>query len=53
MKSFHFNEDFIKSYNKESGKGYFLEGYVQYPKKLHEIHNDLPFLPEKLKTEKV
>ena len=28
-----FNEDFIKSYNKESDEGYFLEVDVQYPKK--------------------
>ena len=38
-----FNEDFIKNYNKESDEGYFLEVDVQYPKKLHERHNDLPF----------
>ena len=42
-----FNEDFIKNYNEESDEGYFLEGDVQYSKKLHELHNDLPFLPEK------
>ena len=41
-----FNEDFIKNYNEESGKGYFLEVDVQYLKKLHALHNDLPFLPE-------
>ena len=37
-----FNEDFIKSYNEESGEGYFLN--VQYLEKLYELHNDLPFL---------
>ena len=26
---------------------------VQYPLKLHELHNDLPFLPERMKTERV
>ena len=26
-----FNEDFIKSYNKDSDKGYFREVDVQYP----------------------
>ena len=34
-----FNEDFIKSYNEESDEGYFLEVDVQYPEKLHELHN--------------
>ena len=40
------NEDFIKNYNEESDKGYFFEADVQYIEKLHELHNDLPFLPE-------
>ena len=44
-----FNEDFIKNYNEESDKGYFLEADVQYLEKSHEHPNDLPFLPEKMK----
>ena len=48
-----FNEDFMKNCNEESNAGYFLEVDIQYPEKLHEIHNDLPFLPERMKTEKV
>ena len=48
-----FNEDFIKNYNEESDKGYFLEVNVQYTEKLHELHNDLPFIPERMKIEKV
>ena len=28
-----FNEDFIKSYSKESNEGYFLEVNVDYPEK--------------------
>ena len=48
-----FNEDFIKSYNEESDEGYFLEVYIQYPEKLHEIHNDLLFLPERMKFKKI
>ena len=47
------NEDFIKKYNEESNEGYFFEVDVQHPEKLHELHNDLPFLPERLKLEKV
>ena len=48
-----FNKDFIKSYNEESNEEYFLEIDVQYLEKLHELHNDLPFLPERIKIEKV
>ena len=48
-----FNEDFIKNYIEESDEGYFLEVDVQYLEKLHEIHNDLPFLIERMKIKKV
>ena len=47
------NEDFIKKYNRESDEGYFLEVDVQYLEKVHELHNDLTFLPESMKIEKV
>ena len=46
------NEDFIKSYNKESDKRYFFETDVQFTKKLPGPHSDLPFLPERIKIEK-
>ena len=42
---YQFNEDFIKNYNKETDDEYFFEVDVQYPDKLQELHNDLPFLP--------
>ena len=48
-----FNEDSIKNYNVKSDEGYFLEVDVQFLEKLHEIHNDLPFLPERMKIQKV
>ena len=48
-----FNEDFIKNYNEESDEGYFLEVDVQYPEKLYELRNALPFLPERKKLKKV
>ena len=44
-----FNEDFIKNCNEESNEGYFLEVNIQYPKKFHELYNDLPFLPKRMK----
>ena len=48
-----FDEDFIQNCNEESDEGYFLKVDVQHPEKLHELHNDLPFLPERMKIEKV
>ena len=48
-----FNEDFIKIYNGECLKGDFFEVYVQYPPKLYDLHNDLSFLSEKMKSVKV
>ena len=51
--TFQFNEDFIKNYNKESDEEYFLLVDVQYPENLHNLHNDLLFLPERTKIEKV
>ena len=34
-------------------KDIFLKLMFNILKKLHELHNDLPFLPEKMKIEKV
>ena len=45
-----FNERFIKSYNENSDRGYFLEVDVEYPENLFNFHEDLPFLPEKKKN---
>ena len=39
-----FNANLVKNYNKQSDEGYFLEVDNQHPEKLHELHNDLPFL---------
>ena len=34
-------------------KDSFFEAEAQYPEKVHELHNDLPFLLERMKIEKV
>ena len=47
-----FNEDCIKSYREDSDTGYFIEVDLEYPKELHEIHNDLLYLPKRIKIKK-
>ena len=47
-----FDEHFIKNYDGNSDKGYFLEADAEYPKKLFSLHSDLPFLSERKKIEK-
>ena len=47
-----FDERFIKNYDENSYKGYFLEVDVEYPKNLFSLHSDLPFLPERKKIGK-
>ena len=44
-----FNEYFIKNYNDKSDEGYFLEVDVWYLQNLHNFHNDLLFLTERMK----
>ena len=46
------NEEFIKIYNENDKKGYILEVDVKYPKTLHDLHSDLPFLPERMQINK-
>ena len=48
----NFNDDFIKNYYEDSDKGYILEVDVEYPKKLHNVHCNLPFLQERMKVNK-
>ena len=45
------NEEFIKNYNENNKKEYILEVDVKYPKKLHDSHSDLPFLPRRMKID--
>ena len=46
------NEEFIKNYNENDNKGYIFEVDLKYPKRLHELHSDLPFLSERMKSDK-
>ena len=48
-----FSRYFIKNCNKDNDRGYFLKVNPQYPKKSHNLHNDLPILPGRIKAQKV
>ena len=48
-----FDKSFINNYNEEIDQGYFLEVDIQYPENLFNLHNDLPLLSERMKTEKL
>ena len=43
---------FYKIYDEDSDKGFILDVDVKHPKRLHNLHCDLPFLPEKMKLNK-
>ena len=46
------NKEFIKNYNENDEKGYILEVDVKYLKESHDLHSDLPFLPERMEINK-
>lgn len=45
-----FNKNFIKSYNEKNKEGYFINVGIKYPKILHELYDNLPFLPKLIKS---
>ena len=42
----------LSEYTKDSEKGIILEVDLEYPKELHDLHNDYPLAPEKIKVTK-
>ena len=48
-----FTPEKIDELVKKDKKGYLLEVDVKYPKELHENHNELPFLTERMKIGRV
>ena len=49
----NFNENFIINYDEDSDKGYILEVDVEYRKRLHNFHNNAPFLMKIKKSHKL
>ena len=52
-KTSQFNEDLIRICNEDSNIVYLIEAVVQYPENLHNLYNDVPFLHERMKIEKI
>ena len=46
------DETNLAKFNENSDKGLILEVDLEYPKELHELHNDYPLAPEKVKVSK-
>jgi len=44
-----FCADFIKSFDFSKDKGFIFCVDLEYPKELHDLHNDYPLAPEKIK----
>ena len=47
-----FDQKSIRNYDGNIDKGYILGVGVEYPKRLYNFHNDLPFSPERMKIKK-
>ena len=45
-------EFYLKKYSSNSSKRCVLEVDLEYPKELHELHNDYPFVPDKIEINK-
>ena len=43
----------IRKLVKRENKGYLLEVDIKYPKELHDSHNDLPFMCERMNIDRV
>ena len=48
-----FDKDFITKYDEYSVKGDIFEVDLAYPKNVLNLHNDLPFVSERIKIKKM
>ena len=46
------DEEFTKNCNNDCDTGFILKLDIEYPKELHDLNSDLPFLPERMKINK-
>ena len=46
------DEEFIKKYDNSCDIGFIFTVDIEYPKELHDLQIDLPFLPESMKINK-
>ena len=46
------NKEFIKNYDNDGDIGFILKVDIEYPRELHDLHSELPFLPERMKINK-
>lgn len=47
-----FQENFVQNYNSNTNKEYIFQADIEDPKVLQKNHNNLSFLPEKIKIKK-
>ena len=47
-----FHKKFIKNYDEDSDVRKILEVEVEYPKRFYNFHNNLEFLPERMKIKR-
>ena len=39
----------MRNYDEDSDTGYIFKADVEYPQRLHNLHNLLPFLPKRIR----
>ena len=47
-----YDKKFMEKYDEDSNRGYILEEDLECLKNLHDLHNHLPFLPERMSINK-